>query len=217
MQDLNHSKQDWETSLLKSFWEMVNAPDGDFGVLARLSQSSSDPVSLNLIIDFLCRDRQCQKAFEQRISIGLIDLDKLSQLPKETLGYAYAQHLLKNNLKPLLAEKIQNDHQFLMAHITETHDIWHVITGSDTSIYGEIKLEAFSFAQLYASRFWLALLAKNLLKSAVFNVESGTNYLDALTEGWLIAKQAKPLFGIEWNTLWDKSLIDVRASLNIII
>ena len=104
-----------------------------------------------------------------------------------------------------------------MAHITETHDIWHVITGSNTSIYGEIKLEAFSFAQLYASRFWLALLAKNLLKSAVFNVENGVEYLDALTEGWLMAKQAKPVFGIQWNSLWENPLSDIRSSLNIII
>jgi ubiquinone biosynthesis protein Coq4 len=217
MEDLIRSKQDWESSLLESFWEMVNAPDGNFGVLARLSQSSNDPASLDLMIEFLCRDRQGKRAFEEQICLGQIDLEKLSQLPQETLGYAYSQHMIKNNLKPLLAGEIANEHQFLLAHITETHDIWHVITDSDTSIYGEIKLEAFSFAQVYASRFWLALLAKNLLKSAVFNIETGIDYVDALTEGWLMAKQAKPLFGIQWNTLWEKSLTDIRASLNIVI
>jgi ubiquinone biosynthesis protein Coq4 len=217
MEDLIRSKQDWESSLLKSFWEMVNAPDGDFGVLARLSQSSNDSVSLDLMIEFLCHDRQCQRAFEERICLGNVDIEKLYQLPKNTFGYAYSEHMIKNNLKPLLAGKINNNHQFLLAHITESHDIWHVITGSDTSIYGEIKLEAFSFAQLYASRFWLALLAKNLLKSAVFNVENGSEYLDALTEGWLMAKQAKPVFGIQWNSLWENPLSDIRSSLNIII
>jgi len=217
MEELKRCKEDWEASLLESFWEMVKAPDGDFGVLARLSQSSNDPVSLDLMIEFLCRDRQGKRAFEERICLGQVDLEKLSQLPQETLGYSYSQHMIKNNLKPLLAGEMANDHQFLLAHITETHDIWHVITGSDTSIYGEIKLEAFSFAQLYASRFWLALLAKNLLKSAVFDIETGVDYLDALTEGWLMAKQAKPIFGIEWNSLWNKRLNDIRASLDIII
>lgn len=217
MQDLKDSKQDWESSLLESFWEMVNASDGDFGVLAKLSQSSNDPVSLNLMIDFLCRDRQCQKAFAERIALGHVNLEALYQLPKETLGYAYAEHMIKNNLKPLLPGEINNDHQYLLAHITESHDIWHVVTGSNTSIYGEIKLEAFSAAQLYASRFWLALLAKNLLKSAVFNVETGVDYLDALTVGYLMAKQAKPLFGIQWNRLWNDPLIQIQASLNIII
>ena len=40
--------------------------------------------------------------------------------------------------------------------------------------------------------------------------------MDALTEGWLMAKQAKPLFGIQWNTLWETPLEDVRNSLNIV-
>jgi len=217
MEDLKKSKQDWESSLLESFWEMVNAPDGDFGVLARLSESSNDPVSLNLMIDFLCLNHQCKKAFEERICLGHVDLEELYQLPKNTLGYAYAEHMIKNNLQPLLAGEINDDHEFLLAHIRESHDIWHVITGSNTSIYGEIKLEAFSASQLYASRFWLALLAKNLLKSAVFDVENGVEYLDALTEGWLMAKQAKPIFGIQWNGLWHEPLIDIRSSLNIII
>ncbi len=212
---INKTKEDWESSLLESFWKMVNTSDGDMAVVNQLSQSSSDAASLDLMIDFLCGDRQCKEAFEKRTVLGYIDLEKLSQLPKETLGYAYAQHMIKNNLNPLLTGEINNKYQYLATHITETHDIWHVITESDTSIYGEIKLEAFSFAQLYASRFWLILLAKNLLKSAVFNVEVGGDYLDALTTGWIMAKQAKPLFGIEWNNLWHESLLDVRNSLNI--
>lgn len=69
--------------------------------------------------------------------------------------------------------------------------------------------------QLYASRFWMALLAKNLLKAALFNVELSGQYLDALSKGWMMGIQAQPLFGIQWNTLWETPLEDIRASLNI--
>jgi ubiquinone biosynthesis protein Coq4 len=31
-----------------------------------------------------------------------------------------------------------------------------------------------------------------------------------------MATQAKPLFGIRWNDLWENSLEDIRTSLNII-
>jgi ubiquinone biosynthesis protein Coq4 len=41
--------------------------------------------------------------------------------------------------------------------------------------------------------------------------------MDAISQGWLMAKQAKPLFGIEWNQLWETPLDDVRKSLNIIL
>ncbi|WP_322112029.1 Coq4 family protein [Aerosakkonema funiforme] len=73
-----------------------------------------------------------------------------------------------------------DDRSFLMWHITETHDIWHVVTGSNTNITGEIELEAFYVAQLIASRFWLALLCKNLFKAALQNVEVSHQYMDAL-------------------------------------
>jgi ubiquinone biosynthesis protein Coq4 len=72
-------------------------------------------------------------------------------------------------------------------------------------------------AQLYASRFWLALLAKNLLKAVVYDIEIAGQYLDAITQGWTMAKQAQPLFGLRWNSLWDTPLEDVRNSLNIIL
>jgi ubiquinone biosynthesis protein Coq4 len=72
-----------------------------------------------------------------------------------------------------------------------------VVTGCDTNITG------------------LALLAKNLLKAALFHIELSNQYMDALAQGWVMGKQAQPLFGIEWNALWETPLEDVRASLNI--
>ena len=101
------------------------------------------------------------------------------------------------------------------AHITETHDIWHVVTGFNTNIIGEIQLEAFYVSQLQASRFWLALIAKNLLKSAVYDIECSADYMDAIAQGWMMAKHAKPLFGIEWKSLWSTPLDEIRDDLNI--
>ncbi len=123
--------------------------------------------------------------------------------------------MLKNGLTPLQAGDAANDYTFLAAHITETHDIWHVVTGCDTNITGEIRLEAFSVAQLYASRFWLALLAKNLPQVAIADIELCEQYMDTLTGGWLRGKQARPLFGIQWNALWETPLENLRTEFNL--
>ena len=208
--------QEWQNAVYDSFMNMVKAKDGDFEVLGQLSQAVSDAKSFDLMIEFISGHHQGKLAFEKRPRVGLINIEELHQLPKNTLGYMYADHLISNNLKMLETGEVNNDYQFLGYHITETHDIWHVVTGFGTNILGEIQLEAFSAAQLYASRFWVALLAKNLLKSVVFDIEISNQYLDAITQGWLMGKQAKLLFCIEWNTLWDTPLIDIRSSLNII-
>lgn len=209
-------KRQWEQLVFAyRFMQIVKAPDGDMGSVWRLAKASNDAYSLRLLVEFLSRYPQGRLAFQERPRLGKVDLQQLHQLPKNTLGYLYADHMIKNGLTPLRAGNADHEYAFLAAHITETHDIWHVVTGCDTNITGEIQLEAFYVAQMYASRFWMALLAKNLLKAALFHVELSAQYLDALAQGWIMGKQALPLFGIQWNTLWETPLEDIRASLNI--
>lgn len=209
-------KQQWQTLVFAyRFMQMVKAPDGDMSSVGRLAKASDDAYTLKLVVEFLSRYPQGRQAFQERPRLGKVDLQQLHKLPENTLGYLYADHMIKNSLTPLQAGNADNDHAYLAAHITETHDIWHIVTGCDINITGEIQLEAFYMTQLYASRFWMALLAKNLLKAALFNVELSGQYLDALSKGWMMGIQARPLFGIQWNTLWETPLEDIRASLNI--
>lgn len=207
--------QPWQELALESFLNMVKAPDGDFDAIDRLSSTLNDPDSLKIMVEFLSRYPQGKQAFLEHPRLGNVNLQQLHQLPQNTLGYAYADHMLRNGLMPLQANLVNDDYQFLATHTTETHDLWHVVTGCNTNILGEIQLEAFYVAQLYASRFWLALLTKNLLKAVVYDIEVANQYMDAIAQGWTMAKQTKPLFGIKWNTLWETSLQDVRNSLNI--
>jgi ubiquinone biosynthesis protein Coq4 len=123
--------------------------------------------------------------------------------------------MLKMGIMPLQIPEVDSDVKYLSAHITETHDLWHVVTGFDTDILGEIQLEAFYMAQLEASRFWLALITKNLLKKVIGDIESSNDYLDAIVRGYRMGKHAQPLFGINWKEIWETPLADIRTQLNI--
>jgi ubiquinone biosynthesis protein Coq4 len=217
MQTLTDAEKQWQDEAFASFLNMAKARDGDFEAIARLSSTLNDTESLKIMVEFLSRHEQGKQAFLERPRLGNVDLEQLHTLPQNTLGYVYADHMIIRGLTPLQASQDDSDYQFLSAHITETHDIWHVVTGCDTNIIGEIQLEAFYVAQLYASRFWLALLAKNLLKAVVYDIEVASKYMDAIQYGWTMAQRAKPLFGIQWNSLWENPLEDIRTSLNIIL
>ena len=209
---------DWsqETAILESFLELVKSPYGNFAAIGKLSYVLNNPATLQKIVGFLSLTPQIKQAFVDRPLLGTIDLQQLHQLPNHTLGYMYADHMIRNGLTALPVNEIANDpFAFLGAHIGETHDIWHVITGCDTDKPGEVQLQAFCIAQLGSDRLFLALLAKNLLKTAVYEVELCEQIMDGLTQGWLMGKRAKPLFGIQWNKLWETPLEDIRASLNI--
>ncbi|ALF52432.1 hypothetical protein ACX27_05530 [Nostoc piscinale CENA21] len=217
MSAIEELEKTWHDQALSSIINMIKAPDGDFDSLGKLANAVGDEQSLQKLVEFLRTTPQGQQAFEQRPRLDNVDLETLYRLPTNTLGYAYANHLLKNNLKPLAAGKVEDDYQFLGAHLTETHDIWHIVTDCKTDIFGEIQLEAFYVAQLQFSRFWLGLLAKNLVKATIYNIEVSTKYMDAITRGWLMGKQAQPLFGVEWSLLLAKPLEDIRTSFNIIL
>ena len=102
-------EQTWEAQFLDSVLGMVHAPYGDFAAIGNLSRASSDPNSLQKIIDFVSRSPDAQSAFANRFLLGEIDLEQLYNLPQNTLGHAYANHLLHNNLKLLHISDIEND------------------------------------------------------------------------------------------------------------
>ncbi|HBB35649.1 MAG TPA: hypothetical protein DDZ80_26405 [Cyanobacteria bacterium UBA8803] len=213
---LTQLKQKWQTLITGyRFMQLVEAPYGDFGAIGRISNVINSPHKLKEIIKFIAADEQGRKALEEQPRLGKINLQQLHQFPPNTLGYLYADHLLKHNLTPPEVPDTVDDYSFPGVHLLETHDIWHVVTGCDTTKAGEIELEAFYTAQIYPSPTFLALLAKNLMKTAIEDTELCEQHMNALSRGWMRGKQAKPLFGIQWNTQWEIPLEKLRTQLNL--
>lgn len=213
---IKSSQERWEENLLKSFIEMVKVPNGNFPALNKLSIASRDKASFQLMIEHLSTTAEARAAFENFSSLGAINLEELNQLPPSTLGYLFADHMQRNQLKVMVAKQIPDVYHFVLTHIYETHDIWHVIIGSDTSFYGEAQIDAFSAAQFNLSRFFHSLVAKNIVKAATYDIEAATPYMDAITKGWLMGRQAKLLFGVDWRNWWATPIDEVREAFHIV-
>lgn len=207
----------WQQSLLSSIVEIVQAADGDFTAIDRLVAASGDRQSLYLTVEHLARYPHSQIALANRQPLGSIDFAALHQLPTDTLGYQYANYMSSNQLQQLETKPATDEYEFIDIHLRETHDLWHLVTGSSIDMLGEIQLQGFCIAQLQRSRFWMALLTKNLLKSLIYDIEVADRYMMALTTGWMMGKSAQPLFGVDWITLWETPLARVRASLDITV
>lgn len=216
MNFINRLKQNWQTLVIGyRFMQLVKAPYGDFIGINRLSAIISSPYSYKLILERLSSYSQGKIALQEHSLLGKIDLHQLHLLPENTLGYQYADHMLKNGFAPPPMSEVVDIKSFVSTHLGETHDIWHVVTGCDTTKAGEIQLEAFYVAQIYPSPLFLALLAKNLLKTAIEDIELCEQHMNALAQGWMLGKQAKPLFGMKWNTLWETPIEQLRTQLNL--
>jgi ubiquinone biosynthesis protein COQ4 len=205
----------WHQSLLSSFVDLTQAENGDFTAIDRLTEASRDPYGLTRTVEQLSQHLQCRIALNDRLPLGPIDLNALHQLSRDSLGHHYADHMIRHQLQPLVADPVTTAADFVDSHMRETHDLWHVVTGSGLTMVGEIQLQAFCIAQLQLSRFWMALLTKNLLKSLIYDIDVADDYMAALTQGWIMGKAAKPLFGLDWCGLWEMPIDQVRASLTI--
>ena len=154
--------------------------------------------------------------FGEKKRLAPIDLDALSRLPAGSLGRAFAQHMRDNGLDPAALPRYQvsDDATFFRAHLYDTHDIWHVVTGFATDVAGELGLQAFYAAQIHG-KVPLAILAGGMLNTFLYASEDHAARMSAIAEGWMLGSKVQPLFGVDWDALWAMPLTEVRARFGI--
>lgn len=168
------------------------------------------------VIATMCESPLARKAFQERLRLGTIPFAKLKELPEGTLGKTLSIHMLAAGLDANLIQVPvdADDSSYLLAHLYETHDIWHVVSGCGNDEIGEIAVGAFYAAQIPAP-FFVFLLAIGLLNTAFSRPMQLPDRLEGFAKAYLAGRRAKPLFGVDWPLLWDKPLCEVRRSLGI--
>jgi ubiquinone biosynthesis protein COQ4 len=156
------------------------------------------------------------RALQDKPRLGTIDLEALSRLPEGTFGHEYARFMRRHGLDPssLPLKSVENDASFIEAHLRETHDLWHVVTGFEPNVAGELGLQAFYLAQ-FPNRVALAILSAGLLNTLIYAFEDTGARMTQIARGWLLGRQARPLFGMDWKQLWATPLSEVRTRLGL--
>jgi ubiquinone biosynthesis protein Coq4 len=163
----------------------------------------------------LAADPRTAPALHARRPFGPIALEDLDGLPPGTLGRVFAEHCRARAIDPNLVHvPPTGEVGWLLNHLYQTHDIWHVVTGWGNDLAGEVGLGAFYAAQLRSPAFFGYMLALVLL-----NVVSRRADLDeilaALSSGYRGGRAAEPIFGTAWEELWALPLEEVRSRFAI--
>ncbi|MEA5502729.1 Coq4 family protein [Halotia wernerae UHCC 0503] len=148
-----------------------------------------------------------------------INLEELRQLPEGTLGYEYAQHMLKNGIQPLeispdLCEEADR-HQFALRY-TITHDIFHVLLGFDTSYAGEMGVAAFTIAQDYSKLLNAFQPVMTSLYPLIFHAQSKQMRAN-IRRGKALGEQAECLLSYRFEQNWTRAIADIRAELGLVL
>jgi ubiquinone biosynthesis protein COQ4 len=142
-----------------------------------------------------------------------VDFAALRALPKDTLGGGYARLLEKAKLDPDLFQPptvLGPELAYVSQRSRQTHDLWHVLTGLDTDVPGEIMLQAFTWGQFQSrtSR-WIAVFG---------TLHYGFRYPQLWRDirGWYTAgKRAEFLLAVPWEKLWNEPVAALRERFGI--
>lgn len=160
-------------------------------------------------------DPRTAGALRARRSFGPIVLEDLEGLPEGTLGRVFSDHCRARGVNPNLIHVPPTDEiGWILNHLYQTHDIWHVLTGWGNDLPGEVGLGTFYCAQFRSPAFFGYMLALILL-----NVVTRRTDLDpimaAMSAGYRAGRSALPLFGFEWDEHWSVPLSDLRARFGL--
>lgn len=162
------------------------------------------------VVGALQTDPRTAPAMLARKSFGPIVLAELGALPEGTLGRVFADHCRLRGIDPNLVHVPPTDEVgWLLNHLYQTHDIWHVVTGWGNDLPGEVGLGGFYTAQLGAPPFFGYLFAL-LMLNGIFRRAKLAPLFDALSAGYQAGKRSAPLFGADWDVLFRLPLDEVR-------
>lgn len=190
--------------------------DSSLETVGELTYGLLETPAYDLVARHLNQDPACAALIRDRYIPPAHDLETLLTLPSDSLGYIYAAAMKRKGFDPNLHAGMtaKSDAEYVELRLSQTHDLWHIITGFDTDLIGEIGLQAFHLPQ-FPYPLATMLVAISLISTTLKEPEMLPKLLDAIAKGFQIGKSAKSLFAQKWEEGWKKPLSQWQTELNI--
>lgn len=151
----------------------------------------------------------------------MADEQRLAALPAGSLGRAYLDFrrangfaadglvAIKDDTVREFGETLDPVREWFFDRFTAMHDLWHVVSGCDTSEDGEALLLAFSQGQTPQRGF--AFLVGLVIAKTNVNL----SFQSKVARAWWIGRRARPLVIARWEDLLSRPLAEVRAEFGV--
>lgn len=190
--------------------------DNSLQTVGELTYGLLGTPAYDLVARHLNQDPACAALIRDRHIPPAHDLETLLTYPIDSLGYIYAVEMKKKGFDPNLHAGMtaKTDAEYVELRLSQTHDLWHIVTGFDTSVVGEIGLQAFHLPQ-FPYPLATLLIATSLISTTLKEPETLPKLLEAIAQGFQMGNTAKSLFAQKWEEGWEKPLSQWQTELNI--
>ena len=169
-----------------------------------------------LAVEYVKSKPNVAALFQERYLAPAVNLEDLLKLPTESLGYSYAIYIKDSGFDPNFYRllKVEDDRSYFLLRMRQTHDIWHIVAGFSTDVFGELGLKAFELAQTHRTMS-AVLIAGGLLSTLFKHPEDLDKLLEQIAIGYRLGAKAKPFFAKKWEENWERPLLEWRQELGI--
>jgi len=165
-----------------------------------------------------------EEMLKNRYLSPIPDVAQLAALPDGSFGKEFERHLTSNDLDVNLLRESAfieahqargDDVGYLAERGFQLHDLFHVLTGYDTTPLGEVRVVSFTVAQAPAP-YPAMIIASRPLQMVLYRPQLLPLVMDAITEGWALGRKAKPLLGVRWEEQWERPLTEIREEYDLV-
>ena len=183
----------------------AGGPNGDIALLKNMLFRVEAPPAIDAQLD------------DVRGYLPPPDLDAMRALPDGTLGREVVRQLDDNGFEPFVVSEdlrpLLDAHTYIARYVA-THDVFHVLTGFDTSLPGEIGVLAFTHAQGFAPKGEAQLrMARLMYPLRRPDLREAIAHNEAL--GRALGERAPMLLGERWEACYTDSIEALRQEFGL--
>ncbi|MBE9248384.1 hypothetical protein IQ226_04065 [Dolichospermum sp. LEGE 00240] len=171
----------------------------------------------HLTVDELKKDPEINSLFTERWLPKPINLDELSKLPEGTLGHIYAKEMKARGFDPHFYKKVPvvDDISYMKMLWRTTHDIYHVVTGFETNVVGELGLQAFVLAQT-PTPISIMLVSFGMVSISLYQPTKFKPLMTEISRGYYLGSHTPVKFiSKKWDQFWNVPISELRTQLGI--
>ncbi len=200
---------------LRGVLGMLRNPEGTQAVFD-IEDGLRDTRAARGVVARVAADPGVAALMQARYLAAPVDVAALARLPHDSLGYAFARHILDHGFDPDYFRRfeVRTELDWVLMRMRQTHDIWHVVTGIDTSRLGELAVKAFELAQT-----WRPLAAVitcgGMLRFLLKDPDQLGDAMAHISHGYQLGRCAAPFLAQRWEDGWARPLREWREALGL--
>ncbi|MFK7741516.1 MAG: Coq4 family protein [Planctomycetota bacterium] len=200
---------------LRGVLGMLRNPEGTEAVFD-IEDGLKDTRAAAGVVTKVLQSPEVAACMRQRYLAEPVDIETLQRLPRGTLGAHFAHHIQEHGFDPDYYRKlpVETDLDWVMLRMRQTHDIWHVVTGIDTSRLGEIAVKAFELAQTWRP-LAAVITSGGMMRYLLKDPDQLGDAMAHISHGYQLGRHAKPFLAQKWEQGWDVPLTEWRRRVGL--